>query len=60
MVAVGAWVYENFDKMSGVSFLPFADHSYRQAPYQDCSQQEYESLLKKMPDDIELGKVIRV
>ncbi|MEE3227832.1 MAG: ribonucleoside-triphosphate reductase, partial [Chloroflexota bacterium] len=33
-MSVGAWVYENFDKMSGVSFLPFADHSYRQAPYQ--------------------------
>ena len=56
-LTVGAWVYENFDKMSGVSFLPFADHSYRQAPYQDCSQQEYESLLKKMPDDIEWTKL---
>ena len=56
-LAVGAWVYENFDKMSGVSFLPFADHSYRQAPYQDCSQQEYETLLKKMPDDIEWAKL---
>jgi len=56
-LAVGAWVYKNFDKMSGVSFLPFADHSYRQAPYQDCSQQEYESLLKKMPDDIEWTKL---
>ena len=56
-LAVGAWVYENFDKMSGVSFLPFADHSYRQAPYQDCSKQEYETLLKKMPDDIEWAKL---
>jgi len=56
-LAVGAWVYKNFNKMSGVSFLPFADHSYRQAPYQDCSQQEYESLLKKMPDDIDWAKL---
>ena len=56
-LAVGAWVYENFDKMSGVSFLPFADHSYRQAPYQDCSKQEYETLLKKMPDDIVWAKL---
>ena len=56
-LAVGAWVYKNFDKMSGVSFLPFADHSYRQAPYQDCSKQEYETLLKKMPDDIEWAKL---
>ena len=56
-LAVGAWVYKNFNKMSGVSFLPFADHSYRQAPYQDCSKQEYETLLKKMPDDIEWAKL---
>jgi len=48
-MAVGAWTYENFDMMSGVSFLPFADHSYRQAPYQDCSKQEYNELLTKMP-----------
>ena len=56
-LAVGAWVYENFDKMSGVSFLPFADHSYRQAPYQDCSQVEYEGLVKSMPKDIEWSKL---
>jgi len=56
-LAVGAWVYKNFNKMSGVSFLPFADHSYRQAPYQDCSKQEYQTLLKKMPDDIEWAKL---
>ena len=56
-LGVGAWVYENFDKMSGVSFLPFADHSYRQAPYQDCSQVEYEALVKSMPKDIEWSKL---
>ena len=49
-MGVGAWTYENFDMMSGVSFLPFADHTYRQAPYQDCDKEQYESLLKKMPD----------
>ena len=47
---VGSWVYENFNMMSGVSFLPMSDHTYRQAPYQDCSKAEYEELLKKMPD----------
>ena len=36
-MSVGSWVYDNFENMSGVSFLPFADHSYRQAPYQDLS-----------------------
>ncbi|MCS5651400.1 MAG: hypothetical protein NZ825_02065, partial [Candidatus Marinimicrobia bacterium] len=56
-LAVGAWVYENFDKMSGVSFLPFADHSYRQAPYQDCSKQDYESLLEQIPKEIDWSKL---
>ncbi|SVB40222.1 uncharacterized protein METZ01_LOCUS193076, partial [marine metagenome] len=37
-VNTAAWVYENFDDISGISFLPFSDHSYRQAPYQDCSE----------------------
>ncbi len=48
---VGAWVYKHFDEVSGISFLPFADHSYRQAPYQDCTKEEYEALLAKMPKD---------
>ena len=46
---VGAFVYRNFDSISGVSFLPYSDHIYKQAPYQDCSEKEYKSLLKKMP-----------
>ena len=50
---VGAWVYKNFDWMSGVSFLPFSDHTYRQAPYQDCSEQEYEELKAQMPADVD-------
>lgn len=47
---VGAWVYKHFDKLAGVSFLPHSDHSYRQAPYQECSEQEYEALLSRMPE----------
>ncbi len=50
---VGAWVYANFDYMSGVSFLPFNDHIYRQAPYQDCTENEYEILLAKIPKNID-------
>ena len=46
---VGAWVYENFDYMSGVSFLPFNDHTYKQAPYQDCDEKLYRDILNKMP-----------
>ena len=49
---VGDWVYKNFDHISGVSFLPHSDHTYQQAPYTDCSKEEYESLVKKMPDTI--------
>ena len=49
-MSVGAWVYDNFDMMSGVSFLPMSDHTYRQAPYQDCSKFEYQELVKKMPE----------
>ncbi len=50
---VGSWVYENFDGISGISFLPFSDHSYKQAPYQDCTIEEYENLLAKMPEGID-------
>jgi ribonucleoside-diphosphate reductase alpha chain len=46
---VGAFVYRNFDSISGVSFLPYSDHVYAQAPYQDCSEKEYRKLKKKVP-----------
>jgi ribonucleoside-triphosphate reductase len=46
---VGAWVYKHFDQISGISFLPHSDHSYQQAPYQDCSKDQYLELLNKMP-----------
>ena len=49
---VGAWVYKNFDEVSGISFLPHSDHSYKQAPYQEVTKEEYESLLAKMPENI--------
>jgi ribonucleoside-diphosphate reductase alpha chain len=54
---VGAWVWEHFDEMSGVSFLPFSDHTYQQAPYQDCDQSTYETLLAKMPKDVDWAKL---
>ena len=49
---VGAWVYENFNDVAGISFLPHSDHTYKQAPYQECSKQEYLSLVKSMPTNI--------
>ena len=54
---VGAFVYKYFDEMSGVSFLPHSDHTYQQAPYQDCTKSEYEELLFLMPDRIDWSKL---
>jgi len=49
---VGAWVYDNFDEVSGISFLPFSEHTYKQAPYQDINEKEYKSFMEKMPNHI--------
>jgi ribonucleoside-diphosphate reductase alpha chain len=49
---VGAWVFNNFDSIGGVSFLPLSEHSYRQAPYQEISKEEYLDLVSKMPNRI--------
>ena len=54
---VGAFVYEHFDEMSGVSFLPHSDHTYQQAPYQDCIKDEYDELLSCMPKGIDWTKL---
>lgn len=49
-LAVGDWVYQNFDKIGGVSFLPFSDHVYQQAPYQEVTEAEFNQLKAKMPE----------
>tara|TARA_X000001036_G_C20535411_1_gene747987 strand:- start:344 stop:1066 length:723 start_codon:yes stop_codon:yes gene_type:complete len=55
---VGAWVYKNFDDISGISFLPHSDHTYAQAPYQEISKEEYTKFLKAMPtSDIDWSKL---
>ena len=51
--SVGAWVYDNFDRVGGVSFLPFSDHTYKQAPYQAISEDEYNVALSNMPTRID-------
>ena len=56
-IAVGAYVYENFDEMSGVSFLPYSEHIYQQAPYQQCEQAKYEEFLSLMPKAIDWAKL---
>lgn len=56
-MSVGAWVWENFEWMSGVSFLPFSEHTYKQAPYQDCTLEEYQNVLKTMPKNVDWNKL---
>jgi len=48
-LGVGDWVYRNFNKIAGVSFLPHSDHTYKQAPYTECTLEEYQDLLVRMP-----------
>ena len=50
---VGAWVYKNFDDVSGISFLPYVDHSYQQAPYQEITGKEYKEWLNKTTSSID-------
>jgi len=54
---VGAFVYKHFDEMSGVSFLPYNEHTYQQAPYQEVGKSDYEELLSVMPDAIDWSKL---
>ena len=56
-VPVGAWCWENFEYLSGVSFLPFSDHTYQQAPYQDIDEKTYKELVKAMPSSINWAKL---
>jgi len=54
---VGTFVYEHFDEMSGVSFLPYNEHTYQQAPYQEIGKSDYQTLLSLMPDKIDWSKL---
>jgi len=54
---VGAWVYEHFDEVSGVSFLPYSDHSYQQAPYEDCTEGVYLEALAAMPESVNWDRI---
>ena len=56
-MSVGAFVYEHFDEMSGVSFLPYNEHTYQQAPYQECGKSDYKELLSLMPKSIDWSKL---
>ena len=54
---VGAWVYKNFDDLSGISFLPYSEHTYKQAPYQEVSKEVYEQILLKTPKNIDWSRL---
>ena len=54
---VGAWFYDNIDDISGISFLPFNDHVYQQAPYQDCDAETYKEWVSKMPKDVDWSEL---
>jgi ribonucleoside-diphosphate reductase alpha chain len=49
---VGAWVYKHFDNTAGIAFLPYNDHVYKQAPYQECTKEQYEKLVSIMPKEL--------
>ena len=59
-IQVASWVYDNFDYMSGVSFLPTSDHIYEQAPYQDIDEAEYKNFLNKMPKGIDWSELAQL
>lgn len=56
-VEVGAWVYKYFDEISGISFLPFSDHTYAQAPYQECDKETYDKFVDLLPKSIDWTKL---
>ena len=47
--SVGAWTWENFSEISGVSYLPYDGGTYRQAPYEECTEEQYNELKAKIP-----------
>lgn len=52
-IEVANWVYKNWDVIGGISFLPYSDHTYKQAPYQDCDESDYKRFMLDMPTDID-------
>ena len=50
-------MYKNFNSVSGISFLPYSDHSYQQAPYQEITAKEYKEWLKKTTETVDWSKL---
>jgi len=52
-----AWVYRNFDIISGIAFLPKSQHSYQQPPYEECTPDDYDELINEMPEEYDWGRL---
>jgi len=57
---VGAWVYDHFDEMSGVSFLPYDGGTYRQAPYETITAEEYEKTIINIPTTVDWDSLVEM
>ena len=56
---VGEWMWENKRNYNGLSVLPYSDHSYKQAPFEDCTKEQYEALMPSLKE-VDLDKVIEI
>jgi ribonucleoside-diphosphate reductase alpha chain len=56
-IKVGNWVYENFESVGGLSFLPRSNHVYQLAPYEEISKEKYEEMVEKF-GDIDFSKIL--
>jgi ribonucleoside-triphosphate reductase (thioredoxin) len=52
-LAIGNWLYNHFDDVSGVSFLPYSEHTYEQAPYEEITEEQYNELVKAIPTKVD-------
>lgn len=57
--AVGEWMWENKEYYNGLSVLPYSNHTYKQAPFEDCNQEEYERLMETLKD-VDLSKIVEM
>jgi ribonucleoside-diphosphate reductase alpha chain len=55
----GEWMWENRDYYNGLSVLPFSDHTYKQAPFEDCDKETFERMFKSLTN-IDLTKVVEL
>lgn len=56
---VGNWVWNNFDRISGISFLPYSDHVYPQAPYEEIDRETYDKLAAAMPETLDWDELVK-